>query len=766
MTIYDLSLLNPSEFESLANDMMEIISGNPVERFKPGKDLGIDGRYFTHSGSAACIIQSKHYCGSNIKSLLAHLKKTEYPKIKKLSPERYILFTSLPLNPNDKAKVIVCLSPYVIRSDDIYGANEINEFILNNEKIERKYYKLWIRSSSLLIKYLNQGVFESSEFEVKNMYEKAKHYAQTSRHNEAYSKLKKDHVVVIAGEPGVGKTTLAEQLCLASIAEGYECVVINEDVQEGFDVSDKTSQQVFYFDDFLGSNYISALEKNEGSRIIRFINYVMKHNKRFILTSRANILDQAYQLSQILYSSNVSEREYVINVSNYTDHDKALILYNMLWKSDITKEYFEVFLDKQFFNKIIRHRNFNPRIIETITNNRFIQQESVKVTSGESFISFITDNLDSPHKAWDNSFSFQLDDSSRALVMIIAISGGQIDESRLVNAYNYYIANNPISREGHVANDFMTVIVPLYRTFITKNIRHNSHVTYSPFNPSVVDYIVRKLSLTPELWANVERAINSVDSLNFLIKSHETDKKYISRVVDHLLLNKCGDLLSGSAYYIAKLGVYASDIVFNQVFSDDYYGQYINIVSSYNDIHDPKDIILFFRRLLAASNDVDFEVERKFYLHLLQSYLSLDELKDLSDVLHDRYIDDNCIKDCFKKAILLHWEESVQSFAMNDIERYVEDGTHYDEDGEEVGEIKTFPELLADDILGKIGLLYTAISREDIMPVVEAIDLVDIYSDFIVRESREPDRHEDYDVEEFDIHDLLAETYHIKYNDN
>ena len=52
------------------------------------------------------------------------------------------------------------------------------------------------------------------------------------------------------------------------------------------------------------------------------------------------------------------------------------------------------------------------------------------------------------------------------------------------------------------------------------------------------------------------------------------------------------------------------------------------------------------------------------------------------------------------------------------------------------------------------------------MPVVEAIDLVDIYSDFIVRESREPDRHEDYDVEEFDIHDLLAETYHIKYNDN
>lgn len=766
MATYDLSLLNPSEFEALANDMVEIMSGKMVERFKLGKDLGIDGRFFSPVDDGTCIIQSKHYCGSSINALLAHLKNSEYAKVMRLSPARYILFTSLSLNPNDKNKIMSCLNPYIKSTDDILGAENIDELILNNKKIEKKYYKLWIRSSSLLVKYLNQGIFESSEFEVKTMYKKAKYYAQTSRHNEAYAKLKKDHVVIITGDPGIGKTTLAEQLCLASIADGYECIVINEDVQEGFNVSDCESQHVFYFDDFLGSNYISALEKNEGSKIIRFINYVVKHDKRFILTSRANILDRAYQLSQLLYNSNVKEREYVINVSNYTDHDKALILYNMLWRSDIPKEYFEVFLDKKFFGKIIRHRNFNPRIIETITNNRFIQQEAGNLNCGEDFIRFVVDNLESPHKAWDNSFSFQLDDSSRALVMIVAISGGQIDEDRLINAYNYYIANNPISREGNVANDFSTVIVPLYRTFITKNVRKGMIATYSPFNPSVVDYIVRKLKFAPEIWANVERSINSVDSVNFLIKSHEADNRYITRVSDEILLNQRGDILAGSIYYIAKIGLHASDRVFKQVFVDGYYENYIDIVRSYRGtIHAQKDIILFFKRLLSISENIEFNKERLFYLYMLESYLDLEELREMSELLQNRDIYDDEIKYYFKKSILLHWEESVQDFAMNDIERYAEEGTYYDVDGEAVGRFNTFPDLLVNDILDETGTLYASISKADIKRLVDNIDLIDVYSDFIVRESRHFDEYVKDDMEEFDIHDLLAETFQLKYHE-
>ena len=91
---YDFRNLNDKEFEILANDLLSKREGAIIDRFKAGKDGGVDGRFFAIDGKEV-IIQSKHWIKSGITALIKQLAKNELPKINQLNPSRYILVTSL-----------------------------------------------------------------------------------------------------------------------------------------------------------------------------------------------------------------------------------------------------------------------------------------------------------------------------------------------------------------------------------------------------------------------------------------------------------------------------------------------------------------------------------------------------------------------------------------------------------------------------------------------------------------------------------------------
>lgn len=46
MSDYNFSSLNDKEFESLCSDLLTCHLGKKVERFKAGRDGGVDGRFF------------------------------------------------------------------------------------------------------------------------------------------------------------------------------------------------------------------------------------------------------------------------------------------------------------------------------------------------------------------------------------------------------------------------------------------------------------------------------------------------------------------------------------------------------------------------------------------------------------------------------------------------------------------------------------------------------------------------------------------------
>jgi len=149
MNDYDFSVLNDKEFENLSIDLISSDRGKRFERFKAGRDRGIDGRYYGTDRKEE-IIQCKHYIKTGYNGLIYSLKKHEADKVRLLNPNRYIFVTSLPLSASNKIEIKEIFKPYIKKDNDIYGQEDLNDLLKSNPNIEENHYKLWISSTTVL----------------------------------------------------------------------------------------------------------------------------------------------------------------------------------------------------------------------------------------------------------------------------------------------------------------------------------------------------------------------------------------------------------------------------------------------------------------------------------------------------------------------------------------------------------------------------------------------------------------------------------------
>lgn len=160
MSDYDFSALNYEEFESLCVDLISKEKNKRFERFKTGKDCGIDGRFCNDDGTQE-VIQCKHYFKTGFKGLISSLKKknnkgiNEIDKVKILNPFKYIFATSIQLSANNKKEIKELFSPYIKSESDIFGQEDLNQILGNNSEIEKQYFNLWLKSTKALEKFIN-----------------------------------------------------------------------------------------------------------------------------------------------------------------------------------------------------------------------------------------------------------------------------------------------------------------------------------------------------------------------------------------------------------------------------------------------------------------------------------------------------------------------------------------------------------------------------------------------------------------------------------
>ncbi|RNJ49018.1 restriction endonuclease [Methylocystis hirsuta] len=494
MPNYDFSQLSAFDFEMLVHGLLEKELGCRIEAFKSGRDRGIDLRYSCPWLGTKTVIQCKHYVGSGFSKLLSNLKKDEAPKVLALTPDRYMLVTSVGLTPDNKDEILSVFEPYIGSTDDIIGQTEINQLLEKHPDIEQKNFKLWLTSKAVLDRAIHNAEHCQTEFAIEKVTKRLPLYVQNDCYPRATEILSKTNVVIISGEPGIGKTTLADMIMFSFLSEGYTPVIIKSDLKEGRSLYNKGEKQIFYYDDFLGQTFLRErhgfLLRNEDASLIDFVEMIhFSPNAKLIMTTREHILSNALLGSERLRRSPLLDHRCIMQIADYGRPARARILYNHIYFSDLPESYKRALIDDNFYDEILRHRNFNPRLIEWLSSYRRIRE-----TEPSKYREFILGILQNPQEIWHEAFQRQISDYARSVLLALFTFGGKAAVNILriawknLSEFEARKYNYPLSPDG-----YESALKEVEGSFvaITKGM-----VEF--LNPSIKDFITGELIASPE----------------------------------------------------------------------------------------------------------------------------------------------------------------------------------------------------------------------------------------------------------------------------
>jgi hypothetical protein len=482
--------LTDIEFERLISDLLRAETGHLHERFGMGPDGGIDLRFVDLEQGVIEIAQCKHYTESSFSKLLSAARE-EVPKLKAMdpSPTGYRFITSQSLTPNRKEKLIEALDGWIEEPGRIWGAETLEDVLDEHaDEVERRHVKLWLSSSTHLEQMLNAGTHNRSNDLIERITQSLPTYVQTARFDDAERVLTENGVCLIAGEPGIGKTTLAQMLLLACVHQGFEALHVSEDVGEAWDVLGDRPQ-VFYYDDFLGRIGLTGLRKHEDQRLIDLIRRVRRdpQRTRLILTTREYILRDAVRLYGTFEREEIDQDRFLLALDNYSRYERGLVLYSHLYHSEaIRPEWREQIVESGAYEQIIDHPNYNPRLIQFITGHvKSRQLEHVD----EDWVSFALAALDHPEEIWRRAFERDLDELQRAVLVCLIPLGGPVEVSTLEDVVRCHCEAVGI---GFDALGFKRALETLDLTFV-RLYSEGVDSVIDAANPSVDDFVMNLL---------------------------------------------------------------------------------------------------------------------------------------------------------------------------------------------------------------------------------------------------------------------------------
>src|ERR1051325_3167350 len=282
--MYDFRTLSPIDFEELVRDLLQAELGLRMESFGPGRDLGIDFRFATVDGKA--IVQAKHYLDSGVDALVRKARQ-ENQKVLKLAPARYLFATSAALTQASQIKLQRAMPDAPLAEDDIFGREDLNNLLRRHPEIELKHFKLWLASAAVLERILHSGMYNRTEAEMEIIRDMVPKFVHNDSVSAAEKVLARTGALIISGEPGVGKTTLARLLLWLHAEQDWRISVI-DDIKEAFEINTEGENRLIFFDDFLGQVRLSMdLVRGTDQRFLPFLHKVRANkNIRFILTTR------------------------------------------------------------------------------------------------------------------------------------------------------------------------------------------------------------------------------------------------------------------------------------------------------------------------------------------------------------------------------------------------------------------------------------------------------------------------------------------------
>lgn len=486
MATYNFNALNDKDFEELSRDLLQRKLGIFLESFKKGKDKGVDLKYSSNGNDNTVIVQAKHMLNSGFNKLFSILKNEEFDKVKNLAPRRYILTTTIALNKLEKDKIFDLFQGYIKNTEDIIGQDDLNNLLEIYPEIQKAYSKLYLGSLTVLNEIINHHIKSRSEFQIRKIQKTVPLYVINKKYLEAINILNNEHFLIITGVPGIGKTSLADFITYQHLADGFTFTYILSNLSDAEKMLDDEEKRIFYFDDFLGANYLKAKhDPHQDKEMLNFINRIKNlKNKRLVLTTRTTILNQAINDYERLKSPELDIAKYEIHINDYELYDKAMILYNHLFFSEMPVEFIYSIIINKTYLKIIEHPNYSPRIIQYMTDNMRLSNVNSK-----DYHSYILDKLDYPEDIWKDPYESQIDDASKFLLQTMFTLPFGTNEKLVLEAFNERV-NYEVRVNGFqkTSNLFQKTVKTLLGGFLHRSMSKTG-AFLEFYNPSFADFM-------------------------------------------------------------------------------------------------------------------------------------------------------------------------------------------------------------------------------------------------------------------------------------
>lgn len=356
----------------------------------------------------------------------------EKTKALSLQAKKYILATTVAMTPQQKTSLMSELDPLIKSEADIIAKDEIDSLLRDNPNVEKSHFRLWLNSAAVLERVLHNDIFAQTDVYLEELEQTARTFVDNSGVADVKEMLEEQHVCIITGPAGVGKTTLANMMLIYYVGQGFQPVVVSEKFNEAQQIYSKENKQIFLYDDFLGrTTGLDNLGKNEDTRIANFIRSISRApSKRLLMTTRQYILEQATDVHEQLASAHVKKTEYFFRMKAYSKSNRAHILYNHLYFSDLTREHKQEIVKSRLYPMMVASENFTPRAVESAIafalKNRVTPKEIAK---------FLVDSIEDPSELWRGQLTTQISHAQRVILAFLALERGSTTKEKLERFY-------------------------------------------------------------------------------------------------------------------------------------------------------------------------------------------------------------------------------------------------------------------------------------------------------------------------------------------
>lgn len=498
------NLLFPTEFENFCRDLLEIREPDiKFTTYKKGKDGGIDIK--STNSQLKIIGQCKLYHPQNYSGLVSSLKK-EITKCKRQKPDRYLICTNIELTPHRAEEIKTLFGDFIVNEEDIIDGIKLNKYLGQKEYeyLFKIYSKLLVPNFSsielALEKVVNKKYYNKTKTFLNDISVRHKLFHNTAQLPHLIQKLEDDKVIILSGNPGVGKTTTAMMIANYFFTR-KKCEVLyleERDYPETLALAEEN--RLIIVDDFWGQNFSPSIQKHstfqrELQSIIKY--FIHSSNSYLLLVSRDYVIKEALANAEYETEALINQNKYIIDISAFSFEDKLRIFLNHLLFYEYDLSYISTIKYDDGFEHLLNHPNYSPRHLDFFIKT-YLHQE---YQSSYHFYRSLRDYLEMPLAFWKDAFG-KLNPTAQLILLILLASGDSMGLEDLKLTFDsVQMEARLVSNVTIVPADFRKELIKLEEFYITIDQDEYYDASLVQFqSPGIKDYLLEFLRTDGNFW--------------------------------------------------------------------------------------------------------------------------------------------------------------------------------------------------------------------------------------------------------------------------